>query len=255
MFVQNIRFTYDISTLTFSLKQEEYPVVNGSVQHTVSATHDVYARCMHNGKKSSAVLCKNLSITKLLYALGDIGEMTPSEIILEVHNKQTAFDVYHVIALLVCYDDLHPRNWDKSPEEMFKLLVPNPSNKQREVISDTISYWDEHGADFRLSDIMRCTNYFPLHYIDERKQKYVCVEPEMDALSDTSVGIYNDLLMETDSDSKYVIGISLLESLCRNPRCVQRHIANMADPGSVAESGRLIDISMILAKLARSNGK
>ena len=255
MSVQNIRFTYDISTLTFSLKQEEYPVVNGSVQHEVSATHDVYARCTHNGKKSSAVLCKNLSITKLLRALGDIGEMKPSEIILEIHNKNTTFDVYHVIALLVCYDDLHPRKCDISTEELFKLLVPNPSNKQREAISDVISYWDEYGDDFRLQDMMRCTNYFPLHYIDERKQKYICVEPDMDALSDTSVSIYNGLLMETDSDGEYIIGNSLLESLCRNPRCVQRHIANTADPGSIAECGRLIDISMVLAKLARSNGK
>ena len=117
MSVQNISFKYDISTLTFSLKQEEYPVFEGSVQLLFSATHDIYARCTYNGKKSTAVLCKNLSIPKLIHALGDVGEMKPSEIIPEVYNKNTAFDVYHVIALLVCYDDLTPKKWDISPEE------------------------------------------------------------------------------------------------------------------------------------------
>jgi hypothetical protein len=248
MSVQNIRFKYDISTLTFSLKQEEYPVFEGNVQLLFSATHDLYARCTHNGKKSSAVLCKNLSVVKLIHAFGNLGKLSNTEIVLEFISKHTKHDVYHMIALLMLCDEIRPSDWELSPEDVFKRLIPQQSPKMKKKIAELISDWKQYGDDYWLSEIYDCSNYFPLHIIDESKQKLVCIEPGSGISDgDSSCWFYNDLLTDMDEDGEYVISNSLLKTLCRNPKCIQRHLSATCDPGCPDECGRLVDISMILA--------
>lgn len=244
----SLRFEYDVSALTFTIKCVKRAIVNGNISRNIMSIHDVYVRCTHNGKPSSAVRCKNLSVVKLIHAFGDLGKLSNVEIVLEFNDKYTKHDVYHMIALLMLCDEFRPSDWELSPEDVFSRLIPQQSPKTKKNIAELISVWKQYGDDYWLSEIYDCSNYFPLHIIDESKQKLVCIEPESGInYGETSCWFYNDLLTDMNENGEYVINNSLLKTLCKNPKCIQRHISATCDPGCPDECGRLVDISMMLA--------